>query len=290
MKTGSGIWGRALELTTLLAAIGLLSGCAATSVLAFAYEQSNEGQCISAGCAATAVLMHTLDKITEGDPAPCHKLNSVERALDARCGEYEPGSLATKDVTASGLPVCPLTLAARDPQFWPLLPELLSRGATPEACAVSPLAALAQAKPCPDFSRASPASLQAMRWLAQADAPAIQHDVVRMLSCPSARDAGLASVLDDWLDQGQLPSRGLTFGALGALHPTYLDSQFARALEARGHTARAALGASAGQLSAGYDAALRDGNRGALDWWFDRVPELANRVPARQGSAPREIR
>src|SRR6185369_10630523 len=84
MKTGSGRWGRALGLTGLLAAMGLLGGCAATSVLTFAYEQSNEGQCISAGCAATAVLMHALDKATEGDPTPCHKLNSVDRALSAR--------------------------------------------------------------------------------------------------------------------------------------------------------------------------------------------------------------
>jgi hypothetical protein len=126
--------------------------------------------------------------------------------------------------------------------------------------------------------------LNALRWLAEADARAIHHDVVRMLSCPAARDAGLAVVLDDWLDHGQLPTRGLSFGVLSALHPTYLVSPFARALEARGHTARAGLGAYAGDLPAGFDVALRSGDRVALDWWLDRVPELANRVPPRQGN------
>jgi hypothetical protein len=190
----------------------------------------------------------------------------------------------TKDVTASGLPRCPLTLATRDATFWPMLPELLSKGAAPESCETPPLVALAQTAPCPDFSRASPQSRIALRWLAEADARAIHHDVVRMLSCPSARSAGLSDVLDDWLAQGQLPARGLTFGVLGAVHPSYLDSSFTRALEAHGHTARAGLGAYAGQLPTGFDAALRDGNRVALDWWLDRVPELANRVPARQAN------
>lgn len=270
-----------MRVAGLLTAFGLLSGCAATSVLTFAYEQANEGQCISAGCASLAVLRHAIDKATEGDPTPCHKLNSVERALDQRCGDYRPGSLLTKDVTASGLPQCPLTLAARDARYWPVLPELLAKGAAPESCHAAPLVALAQATPCPDFSQASPASLSALRWLAEADARSIDHDVVRLLSCPSARQAGLSSTLDTWLAQGQLPARGLAFGALGALHPSHLDSDFARALEAQGHTARASLGAYAGRLPGGFDAALREGNRQALDWWFDRVPELANRVPPR---------
>ncbi|HEV7913325.1 MAG TPA: hypothetical protein VGP22_06130 [Albitalea sp.] len=282
MQKESGRWGRVGALVAALAAIVLFSGCAATSVLTFAYEQSNEGQCISAGCAATAMLRHAVDKVTEGDPTPCHKLNSVERALNPRCGAYQAGSLLTKDVTASGLPRCPLTLAARDAAFWPMLPELLSKGASPESCDVPPLVALAQASACPDFSKASADSLQALRWLAEADARAIHHDVVRMLSCPNARDAGLATVLDGWLAQGQLPARGLTFGALGALHPTHLGSPFARALESDGHSARAALGAYVGQLPPGFDVALRAGDRVALDWWLDRVPELANRVPARQ--------
>jgi hypothetical protein len=266
------------------AAAALLSGCAVTTIASFAYERANEGQCISAGCAATAMLSYALDKATEGDPTPCRRLNTVERALEPRCGDYVPGSLLTKDVNASGLPRCPLALAARDPRHWPMLPELLAKGAQPEACDQPPLVALAQAADCPDFGAATAPSLDALRWLAEADARAIHHDVVRMLSCPAARRVGLHTVLDDWLAHGQLPSRGLPFSPLSALHPSHLDSHFARALEASGHTARAGLGAYAGELPAGFDVALREGDRGALDWWLDRVPELANRVPARQSN------
>lgn len=284
MRTLKSTWARASFIAGAMAVAGLFSGCAATSVLSFAYEQANEGQCVSASCAATAVIRHAIDKATEGDPTPCHRLNSVERALNARCGVYQPGTLLTKDVTASGLPRCPLTLAARDPKLWPMLPELLSKGAAPESCDEAPLVALAHASPCPDFSAATPASLQSLRWLAEADAHAIHHDVVRMLSCPSARTVGLDTVLAGWLAQGQLPSRGLPFGVLSALHPEYLSTNFARSLEAQGHTARAGLGAYDGQLPAGFDLALRDGNLTALDWWLDRVPTLANRVPPRQAN------
>lgn len=105
-----------------------------------------------------------------------------------------------------------------------------------------------------------------------------------MLSCPAARSAGLDGVLDGWLAQGQLPTRGLAFGALGALHPTHLGSPLSHALEAQGHSARAALGPYDGQLASGFDSALRDGNRVALDWWLARSPDLVNRVPPRQGN------
>lgn len=284
MWTRQQIWKRAGGWLALACGGALLSGCAATSVISFAYEQANEGQCISAGCAAKAVLVHVIDKATEGEPTPCHKLNSVERALSQRCGPYQPGSLLTKDVTASGLPRCPLTLAARDVSNWRVLPELISKGATPEQCDLPPLVALAHASACPDFKSASPDAMQSLRWLAVADARAIHHDVVRMLSCPGAREAGLHTVLDNWLAQGQLPSRGLAFGALGALHPSYINSPFARSLEAQGHTARAGLGAYAGQLPSGFDLALKDADRPALDWWFSRVPDLVNRVPPRQGN------
>jgi hypothetical protein len=271
-------------LAGVVAVASLLSGCAATSVLTFAYEQSNEGQCISAGCAATAVLAYALGKATEGDPTPCYKLNSVERALNARCGPYRKGSLLTKDVTASGLPLCPLSLAARDPALWPVMPELLAKGAQPETCDIPPLVALAQNSACPNFSAAAPESLAALRWLAQADVRSIHHDAVRMLSCPSARAAGLDSVLDTWLAQGQLPPKGLSFGLLSALHPSALESPLARALEKSGHTARTGLGAYDGELPSGFDEALRQGNLTALGWWLDRAPELANRVPPRQGN------
>jgi hypothetical protein len=71
---------------------------------------------------------------------------------------------------------------------------------------------------------------------------------------------------------------------LGALHPTHLGSPFSQALEAHGHVARDSVGPYAGELPAGIDSALRDGHLAALDWWLDRLPELANRVPSRQES------
>lgn len=270
-------------LAAAMLAAALLGGCAATTVATFAYEQS-QGHCISPGCAATAIVGYALDKATEGSPTPCHRLNSVERALSGRCGAYAAGSLQTKDVAASGLPRCPLIVAARDPALWPVLPELLDKGATPEVCDVPPLVALAQASACPDFSAAPPASLAALRWLAEADPRAIHHDAVRLLSCPHARSAGLSTVLDQWAAQGLLPWHGLAFSPLGALHPSHLGSPLATALEEQGHTARAAFGSYVGALPSGFDLALRDGNFAALDWWLDRLPELANRVPSRDAS------
>jgi hypothetical protein len=239
---------------------------------------------LASGCTTTLVLMYAHEKLTEGDPAPCIKLNSVERALRDRCGPFVQGSLLTKDVTASGLPQCPLALAARDPQFWPVLAELLAKGALPESCAQAPLVSLAQKHPCPDFASASSAQLQSLRWLAVGDARSVHHDAMRMLSCPAARAAGLDNVLDGWLANGMLPADGLSFSPLGALHSTHIDSPFARALEAHGHTARAAFGSSAGRLPGGYEEALRTSNWHALEWWFARVPEVANRVPAAQAN------
>jgi len=240
------------------------------------------GSLLLGGCTTSLVVAHLYDKLTEGDPASCFRLNSVDRALQPRCGAYRPGSLKAEDIHASGLPVCPLTLAARDPAFWPMLPEMIDKGGSPEACTTAPWVALAQANPCPDFVAAGPRERDALRWLAEADSRAIHHDVVRTLSCPSARAAGLDSVLDHWLEQDQLRADALPFGMLGALHPSHLNSPLARALEARGHTARAALGAYHGQLAGGFEAALRTADFDALDWWVQRVPSLVDRVPAAQ--------
>ncbi len=231
------------------------------------------------GCTTTLVVAHLYDKLTEGDPTSCFRLNSVDRALQSRCGDYRPGSLKAEDVRVSGLPTCPLTMAARDPAFWPMLPELIDKGASPEACTTAPWVALADAHPCPDFAAAGPRERDALRWLAVADARAIHHDVVRTLSCPSARQAGLDSVLDTWLAQDQLRPDTLPFGMLGALHPGHLNSPLARALEARGHTAQAALGAHQGRLPGGFEEALRLADFDALDWWIQRVPTLVDRVP-----------
>ena len=235
---------------------------------------------LEGGCTTALLVAHVHAQVTEGDPAPCIRLNSVERALSPRCGAFVPGTLQARDVAASGLPRCPLTLAARDPQFWPVLPELLARGASPEACAESPLVALAQAAPCPDFGTAPPAALKALRFLAEADARAIHHDAMRMLSCPNARTVGLDGVLDGWLAQGLLPADGsLSFAPLDALHPGALATPLARSLEAAGHGARAALGSFEGKLPGGFDLALRTSDWPALDWWLARAPELVNRVP-----------
>lgn len=237
------------------------------------------GALLCSGCTTTLVVMHVYDQLTEGDPTSCYKLNSVDRALQQRCGAFVPGSLKAEDVRASALPICPLTVATREPAFWPVLPELIAKGATPEACTTPPWVALAQAHPCPDFSRATPAQLQALRWVAEADVRALHHDAVRALSCPNARAVGLDRVLDDWVAHDQMPAGVLGFGALGALHPSHLGSPLARALEARGHTAGAALGAYDGQLPGGFEEALRTGDFAALDWWLQRVPSLANRAP-----------
>jgi hypothetical protein len=237
------------------------------------------GSLLTSGCTTTLVMMHVYDKLTDGDPTSCFKLNTVERAFQQRCGPYLAGSLATKDIAASGLPICPLTLATREPAFWPMLPELIAKGATPEACITAPWVALAQANPCPDFSRATPAQLGSLRWLAEVDAHAIHHDVVRTLSCPNARLAGLDGVLDRWQAQEQLRARELPFGMFSALHPTHLNSQLSRTLEAHGHTAAAGLGAYNGMLRPGFEEALRTGNFEALDWWVQRVPSLVNRAP-----------
>lgn len=239
---------------------------------------------LTSGCTTSLVVAHVVERINEGAPTPCVKLNSVDRALQERCGPFQPGSLVTKDVTSSGLPLCPLAIAARNPAFWPVLPELIAKGATPESCRQAPWVALAQADACPDFGRASAAELDALRWLAVADANAIQHDVVRALSCPRARTAGLDSILDQWAAQGQLQRGQLAFGPLGALHPSHLNSTLARTLEAQGHTAAAALGAHGGQLEPGFELALRSGDFAAMDWWLARMPELANRVPPTRGN------
>jgi hypothetical protein len=268
----------AIRLAAGLASALALGGCTAPSLL------------LSAAGVATdtsvpwAIVKHVHQQMTDGDPVPCAKLNSVQRVLTGRCGEYRPGSIEARDIAHSGMQVCPLAVALREPRFWPAVPELLDKGAQPEACAQSPLVDLAQAQACPDFRGVSAPVLKAFTWLAEADLRAVRHDVVRMLSCPSARDAGLDSVLITWSHTGALQPDQLGFGVLGALHPSYLDSAFARGLEASGHTARAALGGYDGTLSPGFEEALRTSDFYALDWWLQRAPELVRSVPPTQGN------
>jgi hypothetical protein len=42
------------------------------------------------------------------------------------------------------------------------------------------------------------------------------------------------------------------------------------------------LSAYVGALPSGFDLALRRADRVALNWWFDRLPGLVNRVPAQR--------
>jgi len=229
------------------------------------------------------IAKHLHAKATEGDPVSCLRMNSVERALTVRCGRFVEGSIRAEDIARNELQGCPLTLAARDPRLWPVLPELLNKGAQPETCPVPPLVALAANLPCPDFQAATPAVRESLVWLAEADARSVRHDVTRMLSCPNARQAGLDRVLDTWLVAGLLQRDTAGFGVLGALHPDYLMSPFGRKLESQGHTAVASLGAIEGRLPSGFEEALRTSNFEAVQWWLNRAPQLANRVPPSQG-------
>ena len=122
------------------------------------------GTLLLGGCTTTLVVAHLVDKLTEGDPTSCFRLGSIERALQPRCGAYHPGSLKAEDVRASGLPVCPLTLAARDPAFWPMLPELVDKGASPEACTSGrQMSASARTNRCHSSSASRPDSDAAPR-------------------------------------------------------------------------------------------------------------------------------
>ncbi len=250
-----------------------LSACTTTSLVIGAAGLATDTSI------ALAIAKHVHQKITEGDPLPCIQLNSVQRALSERCGAFVPGSIKAAEIESAGFGVCPLSLAAREPQFWPVMTELLQKGARLEACQQAPLVDLAQAYACPDFQSASPASLRTLTTLAQADARAVHHDVVRMLSCPSSRNVGLDRQIDRWMAQGQLPVGGLGFSALSALHPDHLNSPLAMALQAQGHTAQGVWAGQDGKLPSGFEAALRASHWAALDWWLARRPELAQSVP-----------
>ena len=83
---------------------------------------------------------------------------------------------------------------------------------------------------------------------------------------------------------GLLPAQGLAFSPLGALHPSHLGRNSRAARSARSHRARRIRRVCRPAWPGGYEEALRIGDWNALDWWFARVPELVNRVPATQGN------
>lgn len=259
------------------AVFGLMVGCTPPSLLLNAIGAATDTS------ASWSIVKHVHDKLVEGGPVPCFRLNSVERALAAHCGAYAPGTIAAADIKASRLPLCPLGVAAREPRTWPVLAELIAKGAMPEACERSPLVELAQAQPCPDFAAATAGERESLLWLAQADARAVHHDVVRMLSCPLAREVGFDAVLTRWVAEGTLQPGRIGFSPLSALHPEMLSSPLAVQIEHQGHRAKNGLDPYDGKLRPGFEEAFRGGHYAALDWWLTRVPELVDRVPPPQG-------
>ena len=91
---------RALLLPGLLA-LGLVSGCTTPSLLLGAAGVASDSS------VPWAIVKHLHGKITEGDPAPCIFLNTVQRALSERCGEFVPGSLKAEDIQRPGMATCP---------------------------------------------------------------------------------------------------------------------------------------------------------------------------------------
>ena len=262
--------------TVIASGLLALSGCTTTSLLLGAAGVASDSS------VPWAVIKHVHAKLTEGEPAPCASLDSVERALSPRCGEFVAGSLRPADIASSGFSACALTTAARDTRLWPALPGLIAAGARAETCTQPPLVALAQANDCPDLMAASADVRSAFTGVAQGDPRSVHHDVVRWLSCPHSRAAGLDHVLNNWLASGALAPGALSFSPLAALHPGAIGSPLSAALEARGHRIDAAFGGYVGQRTSGFEEALRSSDWAALDWWLARAPQLANRVPGPQ--------
>ena len=268
---------RHLSLIGLGLVVGLLLGaCSPVSLLVSATGMATDTSM------TWDIVKHVHGKLTEDDATPCARLNSVQRALNARC-DYVAGNIQQADLARSGLQECALAAATRDPRLWRALPELLEKGATVASCPGSPLVALAAAAPCPDFASASPAVLGAIRTLAESDPRAIRHDVFRMLGCPKARAAGLDRVLVTWLDRGDLEPGKLSFSPLDAANPDLLVSRFGRELEIAGHKPESALDGYEGSLPSGFEMALRNSHWAALEWWLYRLPQLANLAPPQGG-------
>ena len=267
---------RWLALAAIVVGLAGFAGCSTTTLVLGAVGIATDTS------VSWEIVKHLHGKLTEGDPVACARLDGIERALNPRCGAFVADSLKGADVGSTRLGECPLTTAARDSRLWPVLPALLAEGARPAACAEAPLVALAQANDCPALG-AVPADVQtAFDTLARSDARSVHPDVVRWLSCPNSRAAGLDRILIGWLDRGALNRGTVPFSPLSALHPGYLVSPFAIALEAHGHSADDAFGGAVGQRAPGFEEALRRSDWAALDWWLSRRPQLATRVPAQQ--------
>ena len=264
------------QLAALALGAGLLAGCTAPGLIL-------SGMGVATDTSVTwDIVKHVHAQLTADDPTPCSLLNSVQRALNARC-TFQPGSIKTADIAKSGLQGCPLGVATSDARVWRALPELIEKGAKVESCARAPLQDLAEADGCPDFQSASPEVLKAIVYIAENDPRSVRHDVFRMFSCSRARAAGLDQVLVGWLDSGKLQPGTLSFSPLEALDPQVLVSRFGRELQTAGHASSAALDNYDGALPSGFEEALRTANWTALEWWFFELPQLANIAPPSRG-------
>jgi hypothetical protein len=225
------------------------------------------------GCITTAVILASQIEL----PPSCASLTSVERALTERCGAYKPGELVTKDVNTPVRSECALTNFARNPATWHGLPELLAKGAKPEGCNKAPLVAMAERDACPDFSKMSADTRNAVRWLAMADAASVSAPVMGMLSCPNARQAGLSDLIPAWVAQRALDPASVRFSPLSALHPSSLREPWVALIVGVGHTPQQAAEMDA----SGFERALASGDVAALQWWAQHVPSLVHRVPSK---------
>jgi hypothetical protein len=225
------------------------------------------------GCITTALIVASQIDL----PPACSSLSTVEQALTPRCGGYKTGMLVTKDVNTPFRSDCPLTKFASQSGLWNGLPELIAKGAKPEHCNRAPLVAMADVQACPDFAAMPAPTLAAVRWLAVGDAQSVSAPVLHMLSCPSAKQAGLSDVITTWVAQQSLSPSQVRFSPLSALHPSSLREPWVALLLAGGH--KAALAAE--QDASAYEHALREGDVPTLQWWTQQAPQLVHRVPAK---------
>lgn len=265
-------------ITLIAVAFGLLAtgGCTTTSMLLGAAGLASDSS------VTWDIVKHLHAQLTEGDPVPCVRLDSVERALSPRCGALADQRVRAEDLATSPFGPCALTTAASDARLWGALPELLAQGARPQSCSQPAAVAFAQAHDCPDLMAQPPEVRGAIIELARRDERVLQPDVLRWLSCPASRAAGSDRLLGAWLDGGALRPGALSFSPLAALHSSAIGSPLSVALEAQGHRADTALGGALGQRPSGFEEALRHSDWAALEWWLARVPRLANRVPGPQ--------
>ncbi|MEO7114625.1 MAG: hypothetical protein ABIZ18_02075 [Caldimonas sp.] len=268
---------RTLASATVLLGLVALGGCTAPGLILTATGIATDTSM------TWDIVKHVHAKLTEDDPTPCILLDTVQRALNARC-DYVAGRIRTADIAHNGLQACPLAAATQDARLWRALPELIDKGAKLERCPRSPLQDLAEVDACPNFAAASPEVLHSLAFMADSDPRAIRHDVFRMLSCPNARSAGLDRVLVGWLDRGKLEPGSLSFNPLEALDPGLIGSRFARDLQVAGHSPQTALDHFEGTLPSGFEEALRTSNWTALEWWFYELPKLVNEAPPSRGA------